>query len=185
MYDSLPLPQTLWGRRTLARLDPSGVRRVLDAGCGAGRDTEPLLDLISHVRVVAVDASRAMLDQLERRVPDFVAECGGEGNVASIVAAIDDLLGESPAIWNFAGVEETEQRLQDAGFTDVEVGLIPDPARFEKSGQFERYVTLALGAHLERLPEPERPAFAQAVTDRLSNPVVDHVRLTLRAKKRD
>src|SRR5262249_13229353 len=162
-YDSLAVPHTLWGRRTLARLDPSGVSRVLDAGCGTGRDTELLLDLIPDVRVVAVDASRAMLEQLATRLADrrerveiihadlteplpiaepvdaiisvaafhwisdhatlfrnlagvlcpgghLVAECGGEGNVESIVAAIDDVLGESPAIWNFAGVEETEQR---------------------------------------------------------------------------
>jgi trans-aconitate 2-methyltransferase len=238
-YDSLALPHTLWGRRTLARLDPSGVSRVLDAGCGTGRDTELLLDLIPDVRVVAVDASRAMLDQLERRVADrrerveiihadltqplpiaepvdaiisvaafhwiadhatlfcnlaivlrgggqLVAECGGEGNIASIVAAIDDVLGKPPAIWNFAGVEETERRLADAGFTDIEVALIPDSVRLEQGAQFESYlVTLVLGAHVERLPVSERRAFIRAVIDRLSDPVVDHVRLTLRAKKRD
>jgi trans-aconitate 2-methyltransferase len=238
-YDSLALPHTLWGRRTLARLNPAGVSRVLDAGCGTGRDTKLLLDLIPDVRVVAVDASPAMLDQLERRVADrrerveiinadltqplpiaepvdaiisvaafhwisdhatlfcnlagvlraggqMVAECGGEGNIASIVAAIDDVLDEPPAIWNFAGVEETERRLADAGFTDIEVALIPDSARLEEGEQFESYLaTLVLGAHLERLPEPERPAFIRAVIDRLSDPAVDHVRLTLRAKKHD
>jgi trans-aconitate 2-methyltransferase len=238
-YDSLPLPHTLWGRRTLARLDPTGVSTVLDAGCGTGRDTELLLDLIPDVHVVAVDASRAMLDQLERRMADrrerieiihadltrslpivppvdaiisvaafhwipdhatlfcnlagvlrgggqLVAECGGEGNIATIVAAIDDVLGESPAIWNFAGVEETERHLANAGFTDIEVALIPDSGRLEEGAQFENYlVTLVLGAHLERLPEPQRPAFVRAVIDRLPDPVVDYVRLTVRAKKCD
>ncbi len=237
-YDSLPLPHTLWGRRTLARLETSGLRRVLDAGCGTGRDTKLLLDLIPDVRVVAVDASRTMLDQLERRVADrreqvevihadltqpvpvservdaivsvaafhwisdhdtlfrnlasvlrtngqFVADCGGQGNIASIVAAIEDVLGESPAIWNFAGVEETERRLEDAGFTDIEVALTPDPARLEAGTQFESYLAIVvLGAHMARLPEPERPAFVRAVCDRLSEPVVDYVRLTIRAKKR-
>jgi SAM-dependent methyltransferase len=33
------------------------VQRVLDVGCGTGRDTQLLLDLIPHVRVVALDAS--------------------------------------------------------------------------------------------------------------------------------
>ena len=69
-YDSLPLPHTLWGRRTVARLEPSGLRRVLDAGCGTGRDTELLLDLIPEVGVVAVDGSQSMLDQLARRMAD-------------------------------------------------------------------------------------------------------------------
>jgi trans-aconitate 2-methyltransferase len=54
----------------LARLDTSGVRRVLDAGCGTGRDTQLLLDLIPDVHVVAVDASHTMLDQLARRLAD-------------------------------------------------------------------------------------------------------------------
>ena len=67
-YDSLPLPHTSWGRRTLARLDPRGVQRVLDAGCGTGRITALLLDLIPNVSVVAVDASRTMLEQLELRL---------------------------------------------------------------------------------------------------------------------
>jgi len=101
----------------------------------------------------------------------LVAECGGEGNVESIVAAIDDVLAEPPAIWNFAGVEETERRLEDAGFTDIEVALIPDPARLEEGAQFEGYVaTLVLRAHLERLPERERPAFVRAVIDSFPTP---------------
>ena len=236
-YDSLSLPHTLWGRRTVARLEPSGLRRVLDAGCGTGRDTQLLLDLIPEVGIVAVDASQTMLDQLARRMADrreqveiihadliqplpveppvdaiisvaafhwiadhatlfrnlasvlrpdgqFVADCGGQGNIASIVAAIENVLGESPAIWNFAGLEETERRLKDAGFTEIEVTLRPDPARLEAGLQFESYLaTVVLGAHLERLPEPERPAFVRAIMDRLSEPVVDYVRLEMRARK--
>jgi trans-aconitate 2-methyltransferase len=236
-YDSLPLPHTLWGRRTLARLDPRGVQRVLDAGCGTGRDTQLLLDLIPNVRVVAVDASRAMLEQCEIRLADrrdrveiihadltrpipvegkvdavfsvaafhwisdhdalfrnlasvlrtdgqFVADCGGQGNVVRIMAAITDVLGESPAIWNFAGVEETEQRLEAAGFTDIEVALIPDAGELESGAQFESYMaTVVLGAHLDRLPESERAGFVRAVCNRLPEPVVDYVRLTIRATR--
>jgi len=236
-YDSLPLPHTQWGRRTLSRLDLRGVQRVLDAGCGTGRDTQLLLDLVPGGRVVAVDGSRAMLEQLQIRLADqtdrveiihadltkplpvegrvdaiisiatfhwisdhatlfrnlasvlrpdgqFVAECGGQGNVARIAAAIEDALGESPAIWNFAGVEETKRRLEDAGFTDIEIALVPDPCRLEPGEQFESYLaTLVLGAHLDRLPEQEREEFVQAVVKRLPEPVVDYVRLTFRTKR--
>jgi trans-aconitate 2-methyltransferase len=236
-YDSLPLPHTLWGRRTLARLDPRGVYRVLDAGCGTGRDTQLLLDLIPGVRVVAVDGSRAMLDQLEVRLADrrdrveivhadltkpipidghvdavvsvaafhwisdhdklfrnlarvlrpggqLVTDCGGQGNVVRIMAAIEDVLGESPPIWNFAGVEETQRRLERAGFTDIDVALRPDPARLDQAAQFESYMaTVVLGAHLERLPESERAGFVRAVVERLPEPVVDYVRLTIRARR--
>lgn len=236
-YDSLPLPHTLWGRRTVARLDRRGLRRVLDAGCGTGRDTELLLDSSPDLRVVAVDASRAMLDQLERRLADrrervdvvhadltrplpldqpvdaivsvaafhwisdhaalfrnladvlrpdgqLVADCGGRGNVTSIVAAIEDVLGEPAGIWNFAGIGETEERLADAGFTDIDVTLRPDPARLEAGAQLESYLaTVVLGAHMNRLPEAERRDFVRAVQDRLPEPVVDYVRLELRARR--
>src|SRR5262245_10178965 len=236
-YDSLPLPHTLWGRRTVGRLEPSGLCRVLDAGCGTGRDTELLLDLSPDLRVVAVDASRAMLDQLERRLASrrarvdvvcadlaqplplqqpvdaiisvaafhwisdhaalfrnladvlepngqLVADCGGEGNVASIVAAIEDVLAEPEGVWNFAGINETQQRLANAGFTDIAVTLRRDPGRLEAGPQFESYLaTVVLGAHMKRLPEPERAAFVRAVMDKLSEPIVDYVRLEILARR--
>jgi trans-aconitate 2-methyltransferase len=67
-YDSLPLPHLGWGRRTLARLPLRGDERVLDAGCGTGRDTEGLLDRLPHGQVVALDGSVRMLDQLRDRL---------------------------------------------------------------------------------------------------------------------
>jgi trans-aconitate 2-methyltransferase len=213
------------------------VHRVLDAGCGTGRDTQLLLDLIPGVRVVAVDASQTMLDQLEtrlagrrdrveiihadltkpipvegqvdavvsvaafhwvldhdalfrnlaavlRRDGQLVSDCGGEGNVVRIVSAINEVLGVSPPIWNFAGVAETERRLGRAGFTDIEVSLTPDSARLEPGAQFESYMaTVVLGAHLRRLPEADRRSFVRAVIDKLPEPVVDYVRLEIGARR--
>jgi trans-aconitate 2-methyltransferase len=210
---------------------------VLDAGCGTGRDTELLLDLIPGVRVVAVDASQTMLDQLENRLGDrrdrveiihadltrpipvegqvdavvsvaafhwvldhdalfrnlaavlrrdgqLVTDCGGAGNIVRIARAIEDVLGESPPIWNFAGIADTERRLGRAGFTDIEVSLTSDSARLEPGAQFESYMaTVVLGAHLERLPDADRASFVSAVIDRLPEPVVDYVRLEIRARR--
>lgn len=67
-YDSLPLPHLGWGRRTLARLPLRGDERVLDAGCGTGRDTEALLDRLPDGRLVALDGSVRMLEQLRERL---------------------------------------------------------------------------------------------------------------------
>ena len=114
----------------------------------------------------------------------LVADCGGEGNVASIVAAIEDVLGETEGIWNFAGIDETQQRLAGAGFTEIDVTLRRDPGRLEDGPQFESYLaTVVLGAHMKRLPEPERTDFVRAVMDKLSEPVVDYVRLEIRARR--
>ncbi len=236
-YDRLPLPHTQWGRRVVARLEPDGVRRVLEAGCGTGRDTELILDRFPDVRVVAADRSREMLDQLERRlegrrdrvevihgdlldplpvtdpvdaivsvaafhwIPDhptllanlasvirpagqLVFDCGGAGNVARVSAAAEAVLGRASATWTFAGVEETEARLRGAGFTDLEVALRPDPARFETAEQFESFLGIVvLGAHVAHLPEPERPAAVNAVAALLPDRIVDYVRLEVRARR--
>ncbi|WP_018503290.1 class I SAM-dependent methyltransferase [Parafrankia discariae] len=69
-YGRLRLPHELWGRRAIARLALTGTETVLDAGCGTGRDTAVLLEALPRGRVVAVDASAAMLDQLRARLPD-------------------------------------------------------------------------------------------------------------------
>jgi trans-aconitate 2-methyltransferase len=236
-YDALPLPHQQWGKRTLGQLTLNGTERVLDMGCGTGRDTAALLDLLPRGQVVAVDGSLRMLDQLRKRlagrldrvevvhaditeplpvqghvdavtsvatfhwIPDhaklfagiaavlrpggrFVAECGGLGNIAAVSAVVDSVLGEQPAVWNFAGAEETERRLRDAGFTGVDVALVPDPARLEPGEQLRSYLaTVVLGGQLERLPAAEQEAFVTAVAARLAEPVIDYVRLTISATR--
>jgi len=75
-------------------------------------------------------------------------------------------------------------RLAAAGFTGIEVGLVPDPARFESADQFEAFLaTVILGAHLHHLPPAERRPFVRAVAARLDEPVVDYVRLQIRATR--
>jgi len=247
-YDSLPLPHLGWGVRALGRLPLRGDERVLDAGCGTGRDTEGLLNRLPYGRVVAVDGSVRMLDQLRERLTGrldrievvhadltkplpfdgevdavfsvaafhwiddhaalfaalasrmrscarLVAECGGEGNIASVNAAVADVLdgdgvdgggdggaGGDPS--PFAGVEDTRARLAAAGFTDIDVTLRPAPARFERGAQLESFLaTVILGARLDGMAESERGPFVTAVAARLAEPVVDYVRLEFSAMR--
>jgi trans-aconitate 2-methyltransferase len=63
-YDPLPLPHERWGQRLLATLPLAGDETVLDVGAGTGRDTAALLDRLPRGRVVAVDGSAAMLEQI-------------------------------------------------------------------------------------------------------------------------
>jgi trans-aconitate 2-methyltransferase len=237
-YDALPLPHLRWGRRTLARLDLAGDETVLEAGCGTGRDTEALLELLPKGRVVAVDASASMLERLRARLDGrldrvdvipadlttplplgetadaassvatfhwihdhdavfgniaaalrpggrFAADCGGAGNIAAVRAAVQDVLGRpADEMWHFAGIDDTRDRLERAGFTDVDVDLVPDPARLEAGEQFHGYLaTVVLGAHLKHLTPEERPGFVDAVAARLDEPVVDYVRLVFTATR--
>ena len=115
----------------------------------------------------------------------FAAEAGGAGNIATIRAVLAGLgADDGEGIWNFAGAGETRERLAAAGFTSIEVGLVPDPARLESAEQLEAFLgTVILGAHLRDLPSAERRPFVRAVAARLPEPVVNYVRLQIRATR--
>jgi trans-aconitate 2-methyltransferase len=121
------------------------------------------------------------------------AQFGGQGNVAEWEAAIialdeDERFAEYfvdfELPWNFAGLEETEAHLRNAGF---EVGRLslnrvdeqpPDPIEYMRAS--------GLNAHLERLPDGLRDEFAQALADSMPKPtILRYVRLNLSARRPD
>jgi trans-aconitate 2-methyltransferase len=67
-YDRVADPQARWGGAVLERLPLAGDELVLDAGCGTGRVTELLLERLPRGRVIALDASPAMVEQARRRL---------------------------------------------------------------------------------------------------------------------
>lgn len=69
-YDAVSDPQFGWGVEVLERLDLRGDEYALDAGCGSGRVTERLLERLPDGRVLAVDASRAMIEKTRERLGD-------------------------------------------------------------------------------------------------------------------
>jgi trans-aconitate 2-methyltransferase len=114
----------------------------------------------------------------------LVAQCGGAGNIASIRAVLatigDGWLGAS----HFETPLDTVQRLDAAGFADIECWLTDEPTRFEPGEPFETFLrTVIMGAHVQRLPEDERDAFVREVASRLPEPVVDYVRLNITARR--
>ncbi|MFJ4655777.1 class I SAM-dependent methyltransferase [Nocardia sp. NPDC088792] len=112
------------------------------------------------------------------------AEWGGAGNLAGIEAALADI--DLPALngpCHFATAEDTARRLEAAGFVDIEVALVPDPAHLEPGAQLESFLsTVVLGAVLDPLPESERAGVVHAVATRLPEPVIDYVRLQASAR---
>jgi trans-aconitate 2-methyltransferase len=114
----------------------------------------------------------------------LVAQCGGAGNIATVQRALeavgDGWLG--PA--HFETVLDTTQRLDAAGFVDVECWLQDEPTWFEPGEPLETYLrTVILGAHLERLPTGARDAFVHEVAERLPEPLIDYVRLNITAQR--
>jgi trans-aconitate 2-methyltransferase len=70
-YDRVANPQTRWGSAVLERLPLVGDETVLDAGCGTGRVTELLVERVPRGRVIALDASPAMVEEARRRLAPF------------------------------------------------------------------------------------------------------------------
>jgi len=111
-------------------------------------------------------------------------QCGGRGNIDRVREVIDavaeeahpELVGWSP--WVFATPEETERRMRDAGFAEIRCWLQERPTSPEDVDAFVR--TSILAAHLERLPDERREAFATAVVARVGVPL-DYVRLNASA----
>jgi trans-aconitate 2-methyltransferase len=60
-YHRVSGPQTEWGRRVLSRLTLTGDERVIDAGCGTGRLTGELMQMLPRGRLIAIDRSWNML----------------------------------------------------------------------------------------------------------------------------
>jgi trans-aconitate 2-methyltransferase len=120
----------------------------------------------------------------------LVAQCGGEGNVArhaqAIVAAASNHefgqhFGEANSLWNFAGPNETEARLRDAGFSEARCWLEPKPVQPADPLTFT--MTVTLGPLLAQLPEEKRRPFAEAVLAEGEHPLVlDYVRLNIEAR---
>jgi trans-aconitate 2-methyltransferase len=233
-YDRSSEPQQAWASEVLARL--AGIApdaSVIDVGCGTGRVTEALLELVPRGRVLAIDASPEMVAlagarlrgraevwcqdvlelDLEEPVDAIVStatlhwvrdherlwarlaralraggklelQCGGEGNIARVREVIDavapgtapQLVGWSP--WEFAGPEQTQRRLREAGFTAIRCWLERRPTHPEDVNAFVR--TSILPAHLARLSADQRERFAAAVVAGVRLPL-DYVRLNASA----
>jgi trans-aconitate 2-methyltransferase len=114
----------------------------------------------------------------------LVAQCGGQGNIASVMAVLaatgDGWLG--PA--HFASPSDARRRLEEAGFTEVDAWLHDEHASFPSAAVFEEFLaTVVLGPHLDRLAPGERPAFVRAVADRLPSASLDYVRLNIVARR--
>jgi trans-aconitate 2-methyltransferase len=137
-------------------------------------------------------------DLLFRRMHDALrpggrmsVQCGGAGNVEGFHGLADEVAAEEPFAqhltgwvgpWNFQGAEATAERLERAGFTDVETWLQPWPVHPEEPAAFIR--TVCLVHHLERLPEELREDYVDTVAERMGpEPTLDYVRLNIVARR--
>jgi trans-aconitate 2-methyltransferase len=245
-YDRISDPQLQWAREQLSRLDLAGDEVVLDAGCGSGRVTAELIELVPRGRIYGVDVAPSMAahaaqalgdratilcqDLVELDLPEpvdavfsnatfhwvpdhdalfaaihrtlkpegqFVAQCGGAGNIDSFRQESNAVAAEPRFAayfegwtqpWNYAGAEETEARLDRAGFTEIHCWLEPKPTTPPEPRTFARSVCLV--RHLDVIPAELHDEFLDRVMERViarvGEPVVlDYVRLNITARRGD
>ena len=234
-YDSLPLPHVAWGQRVLDRMSLTGDERVLDAGCGTGRDGAALLSRWPNARLVGIDGSQRMIDAARERLgPDvelhvadltaplpldepvdavmsvaafhwiedhdllfgnlaavmrpgarLTSDCGGQGQLAIMTAALVEVTGDGKFGTSFRGIDETRESLSGAGFEVEDVRLREDPLRLDDPDLLETYLaTVNLGSHLVDLPMDEQREFVRRVREAMAEPVIDYVRLEIDAIRR-
>jgi trans-aconitate 2-methyltransferase len=121
----------------------------------------------------------------------LIAQYGGEGNVESFHDVASVVAAEPPFAqhiagrrgpWNFTSAEYAREKLEAAGFVDVETWLEPAPMRPAEPREFIRVV--CLGHHLSALPQDLRGAYVDAVAERLGDPLeLDYVRLNVSARR--
>jgi hypothetical protein len=127
------------------------------------------------------------------------AQCGGHGNVERLMARIAELIAAEPQFakylrdyehpWEFATAETAAERLQRAGFIEIETALQPAAASFATAEEYKQFLaTVVLRTHVDRITSPNvREEFLEALTRRaaLDNPAfeLDYTRLNLRARR--
>jgi trans-aconitate 2-methyltransferase len=97
----------------------------------------------------------------------LIAQCGGHGNIADVIAA----LGERPGRWLYATAEETEERLRRAGFAGARAWLEPKPTHVD---DMETYIATVM-LH----GQPDARKAARRAAERLTH--IDYVRLNIEA----
>jgi trans-aconitate 2-methyltransferase len=119
------------------------------------------------------------------------AQCGGAGNIQTFHDAVSRLADRPPfssyfegwsGPWNFATADETQARLEHAGFIDVRCWLEDWPVEPPEPHEYLR--TVCLGHHLEQLPDELRDTLVGNVVESLGNPLtLEYVRLNISARK--
>ena len=237
-YKRVSVPHEEWAKALLERLPLNGEETVLDAGCGTGRVTRMLVERLPGGRVLAVDGSAAMVEEVREvirpqdealvgdltalELPEpvdaivssavfhwiadhealfarmraalrqdgrFEAQCGGAGNIDSIRSTAKRLATEEPfapylgqigEVWNYAGAEQTADRLAAAGFSEVECWLQPWDVTPPEPAEFLR--TICLGPYVDALPEQLVDPFIDAVMAPEEQPLTMHyIRLNISA----
>jgi trans-aconitate 2-methyltransferase len=155
---------------------------------------EPVDVVFSNATFHWISDHAALFAALHRNMKPgarLVAQCGGRGNIDAFRVAADEVAFSAPFAayftewrgpWNYAGADETAERLQRAGFAEVETWLEDKPTQLDEARSFVR--TVCLVRHLDLVPTERHDEFIDAVLAGCDDPLVlQYVRLNMTARR--
>ncbi len=125
----------------------------------------------------------------------LIAQFGGAGNLRRLKTRVAELcarelfrefLGGFGDAAHYESAEETEKRLDAAGFHDIQASTQPAPTRFPSREAFAEFVTkVNLHRYVALLPDRLKKAFVENLAEQASKDdppfTLDYLRLTIRA----
>jgi trans-aconitate 2-methyltransferase len=98
-YDRISAPQQAWAREQLERLELRGNEVVLDAGCGSGKVTALLLELVPNGHVYAVDVAPSMVEHTRAALGDRVNAFCQDLTELSLPEPVDAVFSNATFHW--------------------------------------------------------------------------------------
>jgi trans-aconitate 2-methyltransferase len=173
-----------------ARLPGADVRRVDLLELELERPVDAILSTATFHWIADHERLFARLRAALRPGARLLAQCGGEGNIDVLRSRAGAVMAHPPYAehfrdfrppWNYAGAEQTRERLLAAGFSSADCWLQPAPKQPDQPREF--LSTIVLGPHVQHLPPELRERFMDDVLAELGEPVtVDYVRLNIDAR---
>jgi trans-aconitate methyltransferase len=154
VYHQISEPQFRWGLEVLAGLELKGDETVIDAGCGTGRLTAKLAERLPRGRILALDASDAMLEKARKelaRFSDRITFQQADLGALQLVEAADVVFSTATFHWVMD---------HDALFRGLYRALKPGGRLHAQCGGFgnlEKHLKLAMG--ILKLEDVKYPTF--------------------------
>jgi trans-aconitate 2-methyltransferase len=183
-YDRISEPQLAWAQEQLARLHLNGDEVVLDAGCGSGRVTALLADLVPRGRVYGVDVAPSMAEHAAEAVGERATIFCQDLVELALPEPVDVVFSNATFHWvrdHDALFEAIRRTLKPGGLLIAQCGGRGNIHRFrEESDAVAAEPPFA--AYFTGWQQPWNYATAEETFERLSNLGFTEVRCWLEAK---
>jgi trans-aconitate 2-methyltransferase len=131
---------------------------------------------------------------------EMLIQCGGHGNLDGIISILDEIRQHAELRsyfanwkerWYFPKPDDTSKILQDIGFTNIDVGLVRESAKFDDKNSFALFAkTVVMKPYLALLPNQKlKDLFLELTLDEIERNypnmhwIIDYVRLNIVANK--